>query len=127
MQIADLRASLRAGSAAASRSRESRLPKPPKPRKNVVRETDEERAAKAEKQAMALHRTSLLKGGDSGKPYLRPGERLEQRKGTISGLLFQLVLVLAVAGGVAYALDPTIVPAEWQQKAHEFVSQYVKI
>lgn len=127
MRIADLRASLRAGSATDPAARTPRPPKPPKPRKAVAYETEEERALKAEKQALAQHRTSLLKGGDSRKPYVRPGEKLERRKGTMSGFLFQLALVLTVAGGVAYALDPTIVPAEWQQKAYEFVSQYVKI
>lgn len=116
-RIADLRASLRAAS-------EPQLAKPPKPRKAPKRESDDERAAKAEKVAMAQHRTSLLKGGDSSKPYLRPGERPERKKG---GLVAQLIIVMVVAVGVAYALDPTIVPAEWTEKAHEFLSQYIKL
>jgi len=130
MRIADLRASLRAGSSTDTSAKSSKAPKPPKPPKRgkgVIRETEEERALKAEKQSLAQHRTSLLAGGNSKKPYVRPGEKLERRKGTAGGLVVQLVLVLAVAGGVAYALDPTIVPAEWQQKAHDFISQYVKI
>jgi len=126
MRIADLRASLRTSGA---REPAAKSPKPPKPRKGktVIRESEEERALKAEKQALAQHKTSLLKGGDSRKPYVRPGEKLERQKGTAGGFIVQLALVLLVAGGVAYALDPTIVPAEWQQKAHEFISQYVKI
>jgi hypothetical protein len=35
--------------------------------------------------------------------------------------------VLCIAGGVAYALDPTIVPDEWKTKAHDFISKYVEI
>jgi len=119
-QIADLRASLR------KQSPEPQLSQPPKPRKGVIRESEEERALKAEKQAMALHTTSLLKGGKpAGKDYKRPGERLE-RKGTIGGFLVQLVVVLCIAGGVAYALDPTIVPPEWIDGAKAIISQYIK-
>jgi hypothetical protein len=119
-QIADLRASLRKQAA------EPHLSKPPKPRQGVIRESEEERALKAEKQAMAQHATSLLKGGKpAGKDYKRPGERIE-RKGSIGGFLVQLVVVLCIAGGVAYALDPTIVPPEWIDTANDFISQYVK-
>jgi hypothetical protein len=121
--IADLRASLRASKGHDARAK---LPKPPRARKAVLRESEEDRAVKAEKMALAQHRTSLLAGGKSGKRYVRPGEKPE-RKGSFVGFVFQLILVLAVVGGVAYALDPTLVPAEWQQKAHELISQYVKI
>jgi hypothetical protein len=100
------------------------LPKPPKPYKGVKRESDEDRAIKAEKQALAQHTTSLLAGGNSRKPYVRPGERAEGNSG---GLFFQLLLVLVVVGGAAYALDPTIVPAEWTAKAHELIAKYVKL
>lgn len=124
--IADLRASLRAAKGNDAPAKAAKLPKPPKPGKAVMRETDEERAIRAEKMSLAQHQTSLLKGGNSRKPYVRPGERPE-RTGTFLGFVFQLVLVLGVAGGVAYALDPTLVPAEWQEKAHELISQYVKI
>jgi hypothetical protein len=121
--IADLRASLRA----AQEQPEPKLAKPPKPRKAPKRESEEERAIKAEKLAMAQHTTSLLKGGKpAGKDYKRPGER-EERKGTSGGLFLQLIFVAGVAGGVAYALDPTIVPAAWTDKAQEFISQYIKI
>jgi hypothetical protein len=115
-RIADLRASVR--SAAADPA------KPPKPRKEVKRESDEERALKAERQAMAQHKTSLLAGGNSKKPYKRPGEREERKSG---GLIFQLVLVMVLAGGVAVALDPSIIPPEWIETGRSFIGQYVKI
>jgi hypothetical protein len=122
-RVADLRASLRATRGGALKDAPA-LPKAPQPpRRATKRETDEERALKAEKQAQLQHTTSLLKGGNSKKPYVRPGER-ETRKG---GLFGQLLLVMIVAGGVAYALDPTIVPADWTSKAHAFISQYVKL
>lgn len=122
-RIADLRASVRTSRRDPLRD-SPEPPRPPKPGKGVKRETDEDRAIKAEKQAMLQHTTSLLSDGNSKKPYVRPGERAECKSG---GLLFQLVLVLVVVGGVAYALDPTIVPAEWTTRAHEFISQYVKL
>lgn len=125
-QIADLRASVRG----AQRQPEARLEKPPKPpkrQKQTLRESEEERVARAEKQAMVQHTTSLLEGGKpAGKNYKRPGERAE-RKGSVAGLLLQVVIVIGVAGGVAYALDPTIVPPEWIDKARAFIATYVKI
>lgn len=102
----------------------AQLGKPPKPRKGVQRDSDEERAVKAERQAMAQHSTSLLSDGKSKKSYKRPGEREEKKGG---GLVWQLLLVVIVAGGVAYALDPTIVPADWIDQARTFIGQYVKI
>lgn len=115
-RIADLRAQVNSTSADAL--------KPPKPRKAVKRESEEERALKAERQAMAQHKTSLLAGGNSKKPYKRPGEREERKSG---GLFFQLVLVMVVAGGIALALDPSIIPAEWIEAGREFIGQYVEI
>ncbi len=115
-RIADLRAQMKSGPA--------NLDKPPKPRKPVKRESEEERAQKAERLAMAQHKTSLLAGGNSKKAYKRPGEREDRKSG---GLFFQLVLVMVVAGGVAIALDPSVVPAEWVETARSFIGQYVKI
>ncbi|OYW43714.1 MAG: hypothetical protein B7Z38_00120 [Rhodobacterales bacterium 12-64-8] len=114
-RMSDLRAQFQAAS--------NQVGKPPKPRKAVQRESDEERAVKAERQALAQHTTSLLPGGNAKKPYKRPGER-EGRKG---GLFVQLVLVMAVAGGVALVLDPSIVPAEWVEQARSLIGKYVKI
>jgi hypothetical protein len=119
-RISDLRASLRNANAT-----RTKLPKPPKPRKPPKRESEDERAARAEKQAMAQHTTSLLKGGNSKKPYLRPGERLEKKSS--GGLFLQLALVMIVAGGVALALDPSIIPPEWIDRARDLISPYVKI
>lgn len=116
-RIADLRAQFQAASVD--------LKKPPKPRKEVKRDTEEERAQKAERQSLAQHRTSLLGGGKSAKNYQRPGEKAERKGG--GGLFFQLLLVMIVAGGVAYALDPSILPQEWLDKASDFVGQYIKI
>ena len=116
-RIADLRAQVQSASID--------IKKPPKPRKPVKRESEDERAAKAERQAQAQHTTSLLAGGKSSKNYKRPGEKAERNGG--GGLFFQLLLVMIIAGGVAYALDPSIVPPEWIDKARDFVGQYVKI
>jgi hypothetical protein len=99
-------------------------PKPPKRSKDIKRESEDDRAIKAEKQALAQHTTSLLAGGKSSKHYVRPGELAERKSG---GLFGQLLLVVLVVGGVAYALDPTIVPAEWTAKAHELIAKYVKL
>jgi len=123
-RIADLRASLRASQPTV----EPKLAKPPKPRKLPRRESEEDRVIRAEKLAMAHHTTSLLNGGqNAGKDYKRPAERMERKKGSFGGLVVQLLLVAAVAGGVAYALDPTIVPAEWMTKAQKFISQYIRL
>lgn len=119
--VTELRASLRREPAA-----EANLATPPKPRKAVIRESEEDRAAEAEKQALAQHTTSLLKGDTPvGGSHKRPGERNE-RKGTATGFVLQLLFVLCIAGGLAYALDPTILPEEWKARALELVSQYVK-
>lgn len=112
-QIADLRAGLRKADVKSSSAKSNFDKPPPKPRKQPKRETVDDRAEKAERQAMLQHTTSLLKGGNSKKPYVRKGER-PQRKGTFFGLLFQLIVVFALVGGVAYALDPTVVPEEWK-------------
>ncbi len=122
MRIADLRASVRTTQRDSVRDRPA-PPKPPKPGKGVKRESEEDRAIKAEKQALAQHTTSLL-AGKSKKPYIRPGERAERKSG---GLFVQLMLVMIVVAGTAYALDPTIVPAEWTAKAHELIAKYVKL
>ncbi len=118
-QIADLRAGLKA-------IQSPPLPlerNPPKPRKAKKVEQDEERWAKAERQAQLQHTTSLLDGGKkSKKPYVRVGQRAEKKSG---GLFFQLLLVMIIAGGVAYALDPTIVPKEWNDKAWEAIKGFM--
>lgn len=115
-RIADLRAQMKSGHAD--------LDKPPKPRKPVTRESEEERALKAERLAMAQHKTSLLTGGNSKKAYKRLGDREDRKSG---GMFFQLVLVMVVAGGVALALDPSVIPAEWVETARSFIGRYVKI
>lgn len=121
-QIADLRAGLRKADTKPAKIEFDKAP--PKPKKQPKRENVDERAEKAERQAQQQHTTSLLKGGSSKKAYVRKGERPE-RKGTFLGLLFQLVLVVAVAGGVAYALDPSLVPEEWKTTAVELYNTYI--
>ena len=123
MRIADLRASVRVDKRVAVRNTPA-PPKPPKRGKAVKREFEEDRAIKAEKQALAQHTTSLLAGGKSSRNYQRPGERAERKSG---GLIWQLLLVIMIVGATAYALDPTIVPAEWTAKAHELIAKYVKL
>lgn len=93
---------------------------PPQPRKKSAKiETDDDRAAKAERQAQVLHTTSLLTGKSSSRSYIRKGERPE-RKGTMLGLFFQILFVMAAIAGVAYAIDPAIIPPEWidQMQGH---------
>ncbi len=117
-QITDLRASLKAMNAPAPMEK-----RPPKPRKQKQSDTDEVRWAKAEQQAMLQHTTSLLdKGKKPNKAYVRPGERSEPKKG---GLFLQLMLVLILVGGVAYALDPTLIPREWTDKALETIKSWM--
>jgi hypothetical protein len=117
-RIADLRAGLRAS------SEKPRFEKaPPRPKKKQAKtETVDDRAEKAERMAQIQHTTSLLTGKSSNKPYVRKGERPE-RKGTMLGLLFQLVIVMAAAVGIAYAIDPTVIPQEWIDKAQEHFGQ----
>ncbi len=107
-RIADLRASMRKTSDKPAFDKP-----PPQPRKKSAKiETDDDRAAKAERQSHVLHTTSLLTGKSSSRPYVRKGERPE-RKGTMLGLFFQIVFVVGAVAGVAYAIDPTIIPPEW--------------
>lgn len=117
-QIADLRAGLKSMQAPPPLEK-----RPPKPRKAKKIENEEERWAKAERQAQLQHTTSLLDDGKkSKKPYVRVGQRAEKKQG---GLFFQLLVVMIIAGGVAYALDPTIVPKEWNDKAWEVVKSWM--
>ncbi len=117
-RIGDLRAGLRA-----AREKPAFERAPPKPKKRQPKgDTAEDRAEKAERQAQAQHTTSLLAGGNSKKRYVRVGERPE-KKGTALGFLFQLVLVMGVAGAAAYIIDPTIMPQEWTAQAHEWTDQ----
>lgn len=111
-RIADLRAGVRASSETPHFDKP-----PPQPRKKSARtETDDDRAAKAERQAQVLHTTSLLTGKSSSRPYVRKGERPE-RKGTMLGLLFQVIFVVGAVAGIAYAIDPAIIPPEWIDQA----------
>ena len=99
-RIGDLRAGLRA-----AREKPAFERAPPKPKKRQPKgDTAEDRAEKAERQAQAQHTTSLLAGGDSKKRYVRVGERPE-KKGTALGFLFQVVLVMGVAGAALSAMN----------------------
>ncbi|RYG29136.1 MAG: hypothetical protein EON93_17250 [Burkholderiales bacterium] len=117
-QIADLRASVR--SARAKPKFDKAPPIPRKPKKGPA-ELAAERAEKAERQSMQQHTTSLLTGkSDNG--YVRKGQRA-QPQGTILGLMFQIVFVVGAVGIGAWVLDPTLVPPEWNDKAHEVIYQ----
>ncbi len=118
-QVADLRASLKAMSAPPPIEK-----RPPKPRKQAKGDSDEERWAKAEQQAMLQHTTSLLDNGKrkSKKPYVRVGERPEKRKGGLTG---QLLLVVIIVFGVAWYLDPSLVPQEWTDKTLETINSWM--
>lgn len=81
-------------------------------------------AEKAERLAQIHHTTSLLKSRPKNN---RAKEFKEPKKG---GLMLQLLLVLAVAGGVAVALDPTVLPREvrtldWDGMTYQ-VEQFVE-
>jgi hypothetical protein len=115
-QIADLRAGLRAANAKPRPEM-----KPPKPRKQAKQESIDERAEKAERQAHAQHTTSLLKGGNSRKPYVRKGERPEKK----GGLFFQLILVMIIAVGIAVAIDPSLIPPEWIVRGQELIDSWM--
>lgn len=115
-QNADLRAGLRAAN-----NKPQQDLKPPKPRKQSKQETADERAEKAERQAHAQHTTSLLKDGNSKKPYVRKGERPEKK----GGLFFQLILVMIVAVGVAVAIDPSLIPPEWIVRGQELIDSWM--
>lgn len=117
-QIADLRASLQ--SAREKPKFDKAPPAPRKPKKTQV-DHAEARAEKAERQSMQQHTTSLLTG-KAGKPYVRKGER-QQHGGSIVGLVFQIIFVVGLVGGVAYVIDPTLLPPEWSAKAVELFDQ----
>lgn len=127
-QIADLRASVQA---AREKPKFDKAPPAPRKPKKGAAELATERAEKAERQSMHQHTTSLLGDGD-GKPYVRKGNR-QQRSGTVLGLMFQIVFVVAFVGGITYAIDPSLMPPEWHAaamdaldrvKAHEMVRNW---
>ncbi len=117
-QIADLRASLR--NVREKPKFDKPPPAPKRPSKGAV-DVAIERAEKAERQSMQQHQTSLLTGKADNR-YVRKGER-PQSRGTILGLMFQIVFVVGAVGIGAWILDPTLVPPEWNAKAHEVINQ----
>ncbi len=97
--VAALRERMRASSGKAS----SVPPPPPKKRaKHETVDARDERAERAERMALAQHQTPLLTKlpkNDRFKPSVKKGG---------PSLVLQLFLVMVVAGGVAVALDPTL-------------------
>ena len=77
-----------------------------KPKAEQQIDRHEELMAKAEKLSQIHHTTSLLKT----KPKNDRLQPVAEKKK--SNLFLQLVLVMLVAGGVAIALDPGILPEE---------------
>lgn len=78
---------------------------PPPPKQKAKRETvdaRDERAERAERLALAQHQTSLL----TRAPKNDRRNPTEKKKG--APFLLQLLLVIMIAGGVAVALDPTL-------------------
>ena len=99
MGVRDLRAQLAANSKPTRVHQPNLRAPPPRPKQ---KDKSDELAEKAEKMAMIHHQTSLLKSkpkNDRSKPYR------EEKK---SGILLQLLIVIALAGGGAYLLDPTL-------------------
>jgi hypothetical protein len=97
--VAALRERMRAASAANTSS----LASPPKKKsKHETVDARDERAERAERLAQAQHQTSLLTKAPKN-------DRLKPvKKKTGTPFLLQLLLVAMVAGGVAVALDPTL-------------------
>ncbi len=101
-RVSDVRAQLRAQSE--KQQLESHpIGKPPRPRKGAPVDVHEERAAKAEKLAAVQHSTSLLTKDPKNS---RARAYKEPKRG--GGFFWQLLVVMVVAGGVAYALDPAM-------------------
>lgn len=97
MGVKDLRAQFGAKPVRA-RQPDLRAPPPRPPQKD----RSDELAEKAEKMAQIHHQTSLLSRNpknDRSKPHK------EKKK---SGILLQLLIVMMLAGGVAYLMDPSI-------------------
>ena len=94
------------------------MPRPPEPRDSLGTD-DEERALRAEKMALAHHRTSLLGGVDWRR--LSPRRR-EESEGPAGVFIFQIIAVVILAGGLAFVIDPAIVPPEWFAFARRFAS-----
>lgn len=117
-QNADLRAKLHS---VREKPRFDKAPPAPKKIKNTSVDIANERAEKAERHSMQQHTTSLLTG-KAGKAYVRKGER-PQRSGTILGLMFQIIFVIALVVGVAYLIDPTILPPEWRAAAMDAIDR----
>jgi hypothetical protein len=79
-------------------------PPPPKKRKAVEVEDIRDKAAeRAERMSMAQHQTSLLTREPKNT---RANAREAPKKGM--SFIVQLLAVLVVAGGVAFALDPSL-------------------
>ena len=128
-QNADLLAKLHS---VREKPRFDKAPPAPKKIKNTSVDIANERAEKAERHSMQQHTTSLLTG-KAGKAYVRKGER-PQHSGTILGLIFQITFVIVLVGGVAYLIDPTLMPPEWHAqivdmfdriKTHEVIKQWL--
>jgi len=117
-QIADLRASLRT---AQSKPKFDKAPPAARKPKKGAADLATERAEKAERQSIQQHTTSLLTGKASSA-YVRKGER-PQSRGTILGLMFQVVFVVGAIGIGAWVWDPTLAPPEWNAKVHDVVRE----
>jgi len=94
------------------------MPRPPEPR-DTLGADDEERALRAEQMALTHHRTSLLGGVDWRAFSLR---RRDEGKGPAGTFILQIIAVVILAGGLAFVIDPAIVPPEWFAFARQFVS-----
>jgi hypothetical protein len=101
-RVSDVRAQLRAQSEK-QKPENHAVGKPPKPRRGAAVDVREERAAMAEKLAAMHHSTSLLAKEPKNS---RSRAYKEPKRG--GGFFWQLLVVMAVAGGVAYALDPSM-------------------
>ena len=96
--VAALRAQMRAASV------KSNPPAPPKKNKAADLEDIHDKAAeKAERMSLAQHQTSLL----SKEPKSVRGAAAKERKPGMP-LVLQVLLVLLLVGGGAFALDPSL-------------------
>jgi hypothetical protein len=101
--VAAMRAQLQAGSGKFVRDNGNPPPPPPKKRKHVEPEDPRDRLAeKAERTSQAQHQTSLL----TSEPRNSRMQTMAAPKKKGIPFILQLLAVLVVAGGVAFALDP---------------------
>lgn len=94
------------------------LPAPPQPRDSLTADEDE-RAFRAEQMALVHHRTSLLGGVDWRS---LSGSRREDTGRAVGVFLIQIIVVVVIAGSLAFVIDPAVIPPEWFESGRQLIS-----